>query len=180
MHLLKEAAEGSGGENSVLKTWHVEHGTAASLRSPTQTLGALSSSLAPSAARRPKGGGAALLADGRWYLSCVVQHDPHALANVLAALPLDGAPACLPSTSSSASGAAAGKRKRAEGGGAGPDVRCSHAEAVWVFFGQNCGEESGGMRGRPEHTDDISHSGTWHMQLSGSKVRSTARAKFLY
>ena len=161
MNLLKEASQASAGENSVLKTWHVEHGTAASLRSPSQTLSHLSARL--------QGGETTLLADGRWYLSCVVQHDAHALAKVLGALPMAGAPACLPA---SAPGAAARKRKRAGGGGAGPDVRCSHAEAVWVFFGQNCGDESGGMRGRPEHNDDISHSGTWHMQLSGAKVQS--------
>jgi len=169
MHLLKEAAEASG-ENSVLKTWHVEHGTAASLRSPTQTLAHLSARL-----NGGEASSAAPLADGRWYLSCVVQHEAPALAKVLGALPMHGAPACLPARAPGTPDAAAGtggKRTRTGGGGAGPDVRCSHAEAVWVFFGQNCGEESGGMRGRPEHNDDISHSGTWHMQLSGAKVQS--------
>ena len=40
--------------------------------------------------------------------------------------------------------------------------------AIWFFFGRNpIGNVN--MDGRPEHTDAISHSGTWHYQLSGCK-----------
>ena len=40
--------------------------------------------------------------------------------------------------------------------------------ALWFFFGRNpIGNIN--MDGRPEHTDAISHSGTWHYQLSGCK-----------
>lgn len=41
--------------------------------------------------------------------------------------------------------------------------------AIWFFFGRN---HSGNLtlQGRPEHTDSISSDGTWHYQLSGSKI----------
>jgi len=51
-----------------------------------------------------------------------------------------------------------------------------NAKCAWVFIGQNVPDEEGGgregrgmLRGRPEHTDMIAHSGTWHMQLAGHK-----------
>jgi len=43
-----------------------------------------------------------------------------------------------------------------------------HSNAAWVFFGRNLGRRA--LRGRPEHTDAIQHSGTWHVQLKGEKV----------
>ncbi|CAJ1379314.1 unnamed protein product [Effrenium voratum] len=43
-----------------------------------------------------------------------------------------------------------------------------HSRAAWVFFGRNSGQRA--LRGRPEHTDAIQHSGTWHVQLKGEKV----------
>eukprot|EP00121_Abeoforma_whisleri_P009287 Awhi_evm2s8536 len=43
-----------------------------------------------------------------------------------------------------------------------------HSKNMWVFAGQNPEKEP--MKGRPEHTDKISFSGTWHAQLSGSKT----------
>ena len=174
IQLLNELAIESE-SSSIHKTWHVEHGTAMCLRSPTQALPDLAASLrshkdasAPAARRRKTPVASApadLFAGGRWYLSCVVQHDAGALGKLLRALPLDGAPACLPVA---APGGAGRKKRRGQARNAG--VHCAHAEALWVFFGQNCGGGGGPMRGRPEHTDDISHSGTWHMQLAGSKV----------
>eukprot|EP00435_Cladocopium_sp_Y103_P073646 s151_g44.t1 len=44
-----------------------------------------------------------------------------------------------------------------------------HSNAAWVFFGRNTGGRA--LRGRPEHTDAIQHSGTWHVQLKGEKAR---------
>eukprot|EP00605_Chrysophyceae_sp_TOSAG23-4_P002909 GSChrysophyteH1.ASY1.ANO1.3204.1 assembled CDS len=44
-----------------------------------------------------------------------------------------------------------------------------HSAPVWLFIGRNLGGESP-LQGRPEHTDSVSHDGTWHYQLSGSKV----------
>lgn len=37
------------------------------------------------------------------------------------------------------------------------------SEALWFFFGQNGSDKD--MNGRPEHTDQIAHSGTWHLQV---------------
>jgi U3 small nucleolar RNA-associated protein 6 len=40
--------------------------------------------------------------------------------------------------------------------------------ALWIFFGRN---PVGSMclDGRPDHTDSVTHDGTWHYQLSGTK-----------
>jgi hypothetical protein len=43
-----------------------------------------------------------------------------------------------------------------------------HSLPVWVFVGCNTFNED--MQGRPEHTDDVQHSGTWHYQMAGSKT----------
>jgi hypothetical protein len=43
-----------------------------------------------------------------------------------------------------------------------------HSHPVWVFMGCNTFNEA--MQGRPEHTDDVQHSGTWHYQLAGTKT----------
>ena len=39
---------------------------------------------------------------------------------------------------------------------------------LWIFFGRNPSSESD-LQGRSEHTDSVSHDGTWHYQLSGTK-----------
>lgn len=55
-----------------------------------------------------------------------------------------------------------------------------HEPCVWIFFGRNLKSDSkidaeendsspSDLQGRPEHTDSISHDGTWHFQLSGTK-----------
>lgn len=43
-----------------------------------------------------------------------------------------------------------------------------HSLPVWVFVGFNSFSEA--MQGRPEHTDDVQHSGTWHYQMAGTKT----------
>ena len=58
-----------------------------------------------------------------------------------------------------------------------------HEPCIWMFFGRNHHSEkrSNGeydLQGRPEHTDSISHDGTWHYQLSGTKrwlIRPTSK-----
>lgn len=49
-----------------------------------------------------------------------------------------------------------------------PFWKAKHSDALWFFIGQNLGQKP--MRGRLEHTDQVMHSGTWHLQLSGSKT----------
>lgn len=49
-----------------------------------------------------------------------------------------------------------------------PQTKWEYEPALWVFFCRNSiGNES--LQGRPEHTDAITHDGTWHYQLSGRK-----------
>lgn len=75
-----------------------------------------------------------------WYASFVVQHDEEALSALLSSLPFAVAPAH-------------GLR---------------HLHCAWIFFGQNL-DGAGDLAGRDEHTDKVSHDGTWHLQLAGSK-----------
>jgi U3 small nucleolar RNA-associated protein 6 len=47
---------------------------------------------------------------------------------------------------------------------------------LWIFFGRNSSDKY--LQGRTEHTDSVSHDGTWHYQLSGTKqwfLRPTAK-----
>mmetsp|Transcript_31705 Transcript_31705/g.85938 ORF Transcript_31705/g.85938 Transcript_31705/m.85938 type:complete len:265 (-) Transcript_31705:10-804(-) len=82
---------------------------------------------------------------GPWYASFVVQRSREALASFYEVLPMVVPPFLE-----------------------GRNVAAKHSNAVWVFFGQN--PRARPMPGRPEHTDAIAHSGTWHLQLRGSKV----------
>lgn len=51
-----------------------------------------------------------------------------------------------------------------------PDTCHWHYErALWFFFGRNPLGNTDDLPGRPEHTDSVSHDGTWHWQLSGRK-----------
>jgi hypothetical protein len=48
---------------------------------------------------------------------------------------------------------------------------CSYENALWIFFGRNpSGDTASNLNGRTEHTDSVSHDGTWHYQLSGRKT----------
>jgi hypothetical protein len=49
-----------------------------------------------------------------------------------------------------------------------PSTDWKYEPALWVFFGRNpIGHTN--LDGRPEHTDAVTHDGTWHYQLSGVK-----------
>lgn len=90
------------------------------------------------------------LFQGSWYASFVVQHRKAALKAFLSAMPFEVPPFL-------------------EAPGRGQAVAIpGHSDAVWVFFGRNPASRT--LTGRSEHTDAISHSGTWHLQLHGSKV----------
>jgi hypothetical protein len=84
----------------------------------------------------------------RAYCSFLVQHDTEAYSEAIARLPF---------------------RKFSA-------TEWEYEPALWLFFGRNpLGHES--LDGRPEHTDAITHDGTWHFQLSGKKfwfLRPTA------
>lgn len=47
-------------------------------------------------------------------------------------------------------------------------LRWNYESTLWIFFGRNpIGKLP--LQGRKEHTDSVSHDGTWHYQLSGRK-----------
>jgi hypothetical protein len=153
---------------SVQTTWNVENGNGGLLRSPQRLL----SALAACAGAGHRGGNEGVIGGGRWYTSCVVQHNDAALNQLLRCMPCGGVPPFMlhPARQAGAArkpGGRAGRRKQTES-----QYSMANAPCAWVFIGQNVGkgsEEVEAMRGRPEHTDAIAHSGTWHMQLSGAK-----------
>lgn len=53
-------------------------------------------------------------------------------------------------------------------------MKVHYGPCLWLFFGKNYREERGAsptmLQGRPEHTDSVTHDGTWHYQLSGRKI----------
>ena len=82
---------------------------------------------------------------GQWYVSTVLQDDDaRRLRRVMREA---AAPAAL----------------------ANPRLR--FGEALWVFLGEN-DRAVGNLDGRPEHTDEVFHSGTVHVQTSGAKLCS--------
>lgn len=93
-------------------------------------------------------------APGPWYASFVVQRNKTALSSFLAEVLPAGTPEFL-------------LRPSRHSASASPP-KAQHSDAIWVFFGRNPGTKP--LVGRSEHTDAITHSGTWHVQLSGSKV----------
>ena len=154
---------------SVADTWNVEHGTGATLRSPLKLLSALVSALGTKKglANRGRTTEKGVAAGGRWYASCVVQHCPRAIERFLACLPCGGSP---PFTLEEPRKASGGKRKKTvDTTTAKVREEFENAQCAWVFIGQNVPGAGAGavevMQGRPEHTDAIAHSGTWHMQV---------------
>lgn len=93
---------------------------------------------------------------GPWYASFVVQHNKKALSAFLAeALPAGAPDFLIPQKASTSNRTDASESPH-------------HSDALWVFFGRNPSPSP--LVGRSEHTDAITHSGTWHVQLCGSKV----------
>ena len=43
-----------------------------------------------------------------------------------------------------------------------------HDPSCWLFWGRN--SQNRPVPGRPEHVDEVSHDGTWHLQISGAKT----------
>ena len=97
------------------------------------------------------------------YCSFTVQNDTKALSEMLERLPVkDPVAEAEPTLPSAPAPAPAGDK-----GAAG----WSYEPCLWIFFGRNRANAGGNadLEGRPEHTDQISHDGTWHYQLSGTK-----------
>ncbi|KAJ1483621.1 hypothetical protein T484DRAFT_2573695 [Baffinella frigidus] len=114
--------------------------------------------LTPNAVFGPKGPPA-----GQYYVSSILQKDDAALKKFFAKVPFAEAPLL----------------KKA---------KATHDDGVWLFVGSNPAAKtpsagakpagkrkreeppSAALRGRPEHTDAVDHSGTWHVQLQGNKT----------
>ena len=93
----------------------------------------------------------------RGYCSFLVQNE-ETLADTLDRLPLPQLPLEISKGSSTS------------------EKKMRHGPCLWFFFGRNASEDES-LDGRPEHTDSVSHDGTWHYQLSGCKewhIRPTA------
>ncbi|KAL7437903.1 hypothetical protein ACHAXH_003425 [Discostella pseudostelligera] len=58
--------------------------------------------------------------------------------------------------------------------GEGDMMKVRYGPCIWLFFGKNYHSQNDGnsctLPGRPEHTDSVTHDGTWHYQLSGTKI----------
>ena len=107
------------------------------------------------------------LNDQRGYCSFLVQHSKLEMNNLLAnRLPLVHLPVM------------ANESEAPKGGN--NTMKVHYGPCLWFFFGKNQKnvnkEQSANdntptiLRGRPEHTDSVTHDGTWHYQLSGTKI----------
>mmetsp|Transcript_7652 Transcript_7652/g.22423 ORF Transcript_7652/g.22423 Transcript_7652/m.22423 type:complete len:531 (-) Transcript_7652:4822-6414(-) len=90
------------------------------------------------------------------YCSFLVQNDEKALAAILERLPVTDPVA----------------RATRDSHVSSDNHGWGYEPCLWIFFGRNPNRGGGtaeDLQGRPEHTDQISHDGTWHYQLSGTK-----------
>mmetsp|Transcript_22835 Transcript_22835/g.35227 ORF Transcript_22835/g.35227 Transcript_22835/m.35227 type:complete len:435 (+) Transcript_22835:50-1354(+) len=89
----------------------------------------------------------------RGYCSFLVQHDAEVKKNTIERLPLSELPF-------------SGDKEK---------FVWKYGPSIWFFFGRNPKRSADNtankdLQGRPEHTDSVSHDGTWHYQLSGRKI----------
>lgn len=96
--------------------------------------------------------------DHTGYCSFIVQHSSSAIKDLGNRLPVVHLPIRDESTRKS------------------EDFGCmKYGPCIWFFYGKNynCNDvdlQQSSLLGRPEHTDSVSHDGTWHYQLSGTKI----------
>jgi U3 small nucleolar RNA-associated protein 6 len=92
------------------------------------------------------------------YCSFMIQNDKKALSDLLPKLPVQDPVAT-----------AASKFVGGDSDSESGDCGWVYEPCLWIFFGRNNNKKTKDLEGRPEHTDQISHDGTWHYQLSGTK-----------
>ena len=101
----------------------------------------------------------------RGYSSFIVQHDKDAMDDVLNSIPMIHLPIAKNSDTNKCENS-------------NSIMRMKYSPCIWFFYGRNDTLSSSSsssspqtipLAGRPEHTDSISHHGTWHYQLSGIK-----------
>ena len=145
----------------VRQTWNIERRVRGGPRidEPDDVLG-----------RAPGGGGdeSCSIPGGQWYASFVCQHDEKELSRLVDAMPVPSpfaaAAAALASRSATATAAAATAPPPVV-----PPPVARFSKAVWLFFGANSSATEA-LDGRPEHTDCVDHSGTFHYQARGAKT----------
>ena len=81
-----------------------------------------------------------------WYASFILQEDPKLLGKVVHSLPLSEL------TQQHSRFAKSTNEKKST---------WVHTSSVWFFVGSNTNPDATPMKGRKEHTDAISHDGTW-------------------
>ena len=103
----------------------------------------------------------------RGYCSFLVQNDKEKLDSILKSLPT----AHLPVRNQGAGEETADDKKGRK------IMEMNYGPCLWFFYGRNDGTTKGysdkvqdALEGRPEHTDSVSHDGTFHYQFSGVKT----------
>eukprot|EP00985_Skeletonema_marinoi_P012567 scaffold6079_cov88-Skeletonema_marinoi.AAC.1 len=92
---------------------------------------------------------------GRGYCSFLVQHSQEVLEDLLTSrLPMVHLPV---------------KESDSKDDATATTMRVNYGPALWLFFGKNYNSNES-LLGRPEHTDSVTHDGTFHYQLSGTKI----------
>ena len=108
----------------------------------------------------------------RGYSSFIVQNDKDALEELKSRLPLSDINTVFMATTGLSVPVTEVTTSRVNNKKKPAVTNINHGPCVWFFFGWNdAGSEyEKPLRGRPEHTDSVSHDGTWHYQLSGQKI----------
>lgn len=92
---------------------------------------------------------------GRGYCSFLVQHSKDVLEDLLTStLPMVHLPV---------------QESDSKDDDTAATMKVDYGPALWMFFGKNCNSDES-LLGRPEHTDSVTHDGTFHYQLSGKKI----------
>lgn len=133
------------------------------------------------------------LPPGSWYVSSILQGNVAALGALLACLPFPEPPLLVEAGAVHGPNAwlFCGRHKQAQnqeankkeqqnkGPATEPKASAQSAstnkrKAGGMIFGDEDDDVGaaavGALRGRAEHTDDVDHSGTWHVQLAGTKT----------
>lgn len=171
----------------IAKNWSVENNPdhlSESCLEPGSVLGtaAKAKSKAKSEAKseaKSKGGGPA--ADARWYVSTILQKDKAGQAAFLERMPVVDHPLMVDAETDDGiwlfvgSNPPLGRADEAEGSGRSEDGKPKakkrrRSDREQEQEGEGEKQQGEPLAGRPEHVDDVTHDGTWHVQVSGTKT----------
>jgi hypothetical protein len=106
------------------------------------------------------GGSASAGDETAFYVSGILQKDEALTAQFLKSVPAAQPPFA------------------AQSGDGGAWTGLSYSKPIWLFFGRN--STAAPLVGRVEHTDSVTHSGTWHLQLRYETVESVRVPSMFY